>query len=227
MWIAEAKIPRSSMPEIKGNSFAVNFTRGRKLDPSIKVIEPYYTWNKFLKQRPENCGTAVIGEKPEGKSIIEMGDFDSPVRGRFMRNRKNAWFAARKITIDREIFRTAGRAIRLQNPDSNSVRQYISKARFKSETRYKLSFFVKLDKVTVGKRGFSSDVRFGNGGMNSVYYPFKQPLTGDVEWTRFEFELTTPANVGAKSSPYIGFYLDKNCTGSAWVDHVELEEIKK
>ena len=227
MWVAEAKIPRSSMPELKGNSFAVNFTRGRKLDPSVNVIEPYYTWNKFLKQRAENCGTAVIGEKPESGSIIEMGDFNVPVKGRFMRNGKGSWFAGKKLTVDREVFRTTGTAIRLQNPDSNSVRQYISKARFKSETRYKLSFFVKLDKVTVGKRGFSSDVRFGNGGRNFVFYPFKQHLTGDVQWTRFEFEFTTPAGVGAKSSPYIGFYLEKSVSGSAWIDHVELVEIKK
>ena len=37
MWVAEVKIPRRSLPEIKGNSFAVNFTRGRKLDPAVKV----------------------------------------------------------------------------------------------------------------------------------------------------------------------------------------------
>lgn len=231
MWVAEAKIPRKAFPEIKGNTFAVNFTRGRKLDPSIKVIEPYYTWNKFLKQRAENCGTAIIGEKSAAASLIGMGDFDSPVTGRFMRDGKNAWFSHKKITVDREIFRTTGTALRLQNPDSNSVRQYISKKKFKSNTRYKLSFFVKLKNVSGGKvaprGGFSSDIRFGCSGTYIVYYPFKQALTGDVEWTRFEFEFTTPANVGSRTSPYIGFYLNKNCTGSAWIDHVELVEVKK
>ena len=59
------------------------------------------------------------------------------------------------------------------------------------------------------------------------FYPFQQPLTGNVKWTRFEFELTTPPNVGSKFVPYIGFYLNKRCTGKVWLDHVELVEVKK
>ncbi|MBR7138839.1 MAG: DUF4838 domain-containing protein [Lentisphaeria bacterium] len=231
MWVAEAKIPRRSLPEIKGNSFAVNFTRGRKLDPAVKVVEPYYTWNRFVRQRPENCGTAIIGEKPESSSIVGIGDFDAPVYKRFMRNGKITWYSNRKIIVDREIFRTAGAAIRLEGEENNTVRQYIPKTKLKSNTRYKLSFFIKLKGVSGGKEaprgGVTSDVRFGNGGENSVFHPFKQALTGDVEWTRFEFEFTTPDKVGAKTKPYIGFYLHKKCSGAAWIDHVELVEVKK
>ena len=202
MWVAEVKIPRRSLPEIKGSSFAVNFTRGRKLDPAVKVVEPYYTWNKFVRQRPENCGTAIIGEKPESSSIVGICDFDAPVYKRFMRNGKITWYSNRKMIVDREIFRTAGAAIRLEGEENNTVRQYIPKTKFKSNTRYKLSFFIKLKGVSGGKEaprgGVTSDVRFGNGGENSVFHPFKQALNGNVEWTRFEFEFTTPDKVGAK-----------------------------
>ena len=91
------------------------------------------------------------------------------------------------------------------------------------------------DRIAVGvsggkeapRSGVTSDLRFGNGGRNFVFYPFKQPLTGDVNWTRFEFELTTPPDVGKVFTPYIGFYLHKKCTGTAWIDHVELIEVKK
>ena len=233
MWVAEVKIPRKSMPELKGDQFVVNFTRGRKLEPSIKVEEPYYTWNRFIKQRAENCGSAVIGEKPASDSIIAMGDFDGPFngKGRFMRNGKDFWWVNKKMIVDRKIFRTAGVSMMLHNNGGDSLRQYISKEKLKSNTRYKLSFFIKLKGVSGGKEaprsGVTSDLRFGNGGRNFVFYPFKQPLTGDVNWTRFEFELTTPPDVGKVFTPYIGFYLHKKCTGTAWIDHVELVEVKK
>ena len=220
------------MPELKGDTFVVNFTRGRKLEPSVKVIEPYYTWNKFMKQKPENCGTAIIGEKPASKSVVAMGDFDAPfTKGRFMRRNGAAWWAPKKMIIDRAVFRTAGASIQLHNDGGNSVRQYLPKGKLKSNVRYKLSFFVKLKDVSGGKvapkGGVTADVRFGNGGTNFVFLPFKQPLTGNVKWTRFEFEFNTPAEVGKKTAPYIGFYLNKECKGTAWIDHVELVEVAK
>ena len=232
MWVAEVKIPRKSMPELKGNTFVVNFTRGRKLDPSIKVVEPYYTWNKFLKQKAENCGTAIIGTKPDSRSIVAISDFDAPFKGgRFLYEGKDFWWVEKKMIIDREIFRTAGASMKIHADGGRVLRQYISQSKIKSNTRYKLSFFIKLKDVTGGKAapgsGITADVRFGNPGKNFVFYPFKQPLTGTMEWTRFEFEFTTPDKVGTQIKPYIGFYLHNKCTGSAWIDHIECVEITK
>jgi hypothetical protein len=232
MWVAEAKIPRKSMPELKGDNFVVNFTRGRKLDPTIKVIEPYYTWNKFLKQRAENCGTAIIGTKPASRSIVAISDFDAPFKGgRFLHQGKDFWWVEKKMIIDREIFRTAGASMRIHADGGRVLRQYISQSKIKSNTRYKLSFFIKLKDVSGGKvapgSGITADVRFGNPGKNFVFYPFKQPLTGTMNWTRFEFEFTTPDKVGTQIKPYIGFYLHNKCTGTAWIDHIECVEITK
>ena len=233
-WIAEARIPRKSMPELKGDTFSVNFTRGRKLDPAIKVIEPYYTWSRFGKQKPENCGIAVMGAKPASQSVIKGGDFDMPfTKGNSLKiNGKSVWYAPKKIVIDKEIFRTCGSSICLQNDGSDLLRQFFGKTALKSKTRYKLSFFVRLENVSGGKAapnaGFRSDLRFMNGGSNSVFYPFKQALRGTIPWTRFEFEFTTPENTGKTRNPYIGFYLDKNCKdGKVWLDHIELVEVKK
>ena len=46
-----------------------------------------------------------------------------------------------------------------------------------------------------------------------------------MDWTRFEFEFTTPGNVGAKRSPYIGFNLNSKCKGRVWLDHIQLTEV--
>lgn len=77
------------------------------------------------------------------------------------------------------------------------------------------------------RAGVTIDVRFGNGGKNFVFYPFKQALTGDMKWTRFEFEFTTPENVGKVAMPYIGFYLNRYARGMVWLDHVEMTEVGK
>jgi hypothetical protein len=142
------------------------------------------------------------------------------------------WYAPKKIVIDKEIFRTCGASLRLQPDGSDLLRQFFSKKSLKSKTRYKLSFFVKLQDVSGGKvapkAGFRSDLRFMNGGAGSVFYPFKQALMGTIPWTRFEFEFTTPENTGKNRDPYIGFYLDKNCkNGKVWLDHIELVEVEK
>ena len=234
MWIAEVKIPRSSMPEIKGNNFVVNFTRGRKLDPAIKVVEPYYAWSKFRKQRAEYCGTAIIGEKGVSPSVVRMGDFEGFFngKGRFMRLGKDFWWTEKKMIVDRQIFRTAGASMCIHPDGGTTLRQYLPKERLKSSTTYKLSFFVKMKDISGGKAapraGFAVDVRFGNKGRNFVFYPFKQALTGTMDWTRFEFEFTTPPHVGGKQMPYIGFYLTRGVSnGMVWLDHVEMVEVKK
>ena len=220
------------MPELKGDTFMVNFTRGRKLDPAVKVNVPYYTWNKFLKQRAENCGTAVIGIKPESTSVVKLGDFDKHVGNRrFMSSGKHFWWVSKKMVVDRTIFRTNGQSVCLVPEIASTLRQYISKDELKPSSRYKLSFFIKLKGVSGGreapKAGVTADVRFGCDGKYFVYYPFKQALRGDMDWTRFEFEFDTPQKVGNKVTPYIGFYLNRKATGKVWIDHVEMVEVKK
>ena len=119
------------------------------LDPSAKVNVPYYTWSKFIKQRAENCGTAVIGEKPESKSIIAGGDFDMPhgPGKRFLHAGKRFWWVGKTMIVDRKIFRTCGQSVCIHPDGGDTLRQYIPKEIFKSNTRYKLSFFMKLKGV--------------------------------------------------------------------------------
>ena len=224
MWVAEVKIPRASMPEIKGDQFVINFARGRVLDIPGGVKEHYYTWSKFRKQTSENCGTAIIGVKPASKSVVKDGDFDVKVRGKRFAGK---WYTNKVIHLDDKVFRTCGSAVRLEAvAGSDLLRQYLTD--FKPSTRYRFSFFVKLGAVKgkPGKpaAGLTTQIRFGGGGQ-SWFRPTQQAFTGTTNWRRLEYEFTTPADVGSKGKAYIEFRLSLNATGKVWLDHVEVVEV--
>ena len=122
MWVAEVRIPRRSMPDLKGQEFVANFTRGRVLD-GAEVVMPYYTWMPIRRQNSENCGTVTIGAVPENPSIVKYGDFAEPVLNkRFLGEwgSRSNWFGNKLLKRDTEIFRTAGAAMRLEG-DENTV----------------------------------------------------------------------------------------------------------
>ena len=224
-WIAEVKIPRKSMPELKGDKIVINFTRGRVLNEGGIVKIPHYTWFPFQKQIAENCGTAVLGKRPASQSAVLTCDFKAPVRGkRFC----GAWYTQKVLNIDDKVFRTAGRSVRLEPVDgSHLLRQYLTKANLKPSTRYRLSFFVKLDNVK-GKdkhpaSGFHSLIRFGGSGESRFLVTLPgQSFQGTSDWRRMEYEFTTPADVNSKGKAYIEFGISLNATGTAWLDQVEM-----
>ena len=226
MWVAEVKIPRKAMPEIKGNNFVINFTRGRVLtDPKAYKV-PYYAWSIFKKQQSEYCGTAIIGTRPAVKPVIRDGKFDVKVRGnRFA----GAWYTNKKIFIDEKVFRSCGKSVRIESvKGSELVRQFIPKGAIKPNARYRFSYFVKLKDVK-GKAGhaaagFSTQIRFGGKG-SSWFRPTKQAFQGSTDWRRLEYEFTAPADPCSIARAYIEFKISGNATGTAWVDNVEIVEI--
>ena len=231
MWTVEVRIPRRSMPELKGSCFIANFTRGRRLKPECGVRTSSYSWTKYLSRfSAEEGGTVVIGTVPESKSVIIGGDFDFPVSGNRMRKGKNlAWISSCPITVDEQIFMTKGQSIRLDAKNGRVIlRQPIKMQLLNAGTRYGLSFYVKLKNVTSlnGKQGFTAAIRFGNNGPGRTFYPLKHPLSGNLDWTRYQCEFTIPAGFGEKGNPYLGFYLPLGVTGKVWLDHVEIIPIK-
>lgn len=228
MWTAELRIPRKSMPELKGNSFVANFSRGRILQPECKVRVPYYRWYPGVGSKSAaTCGTVLLAPVRQKQNLLFCGDFDGPIkRNRMYSGKKAVWISSKPITVDRENFMTKGQSIRLQLPGGNRlIRQRIDKNLFKAGQRYQLSFYLKLENVINSKNpqsGLFSDIRFGKNGADNVLSPLKPSLTGTLPWTRYQFEFTAPANIGTKSAPYIGFYLAPDARGKAWIDHVEI-----
>jgi hypothetical protein len=224
-WIAEVRIPRSSMPELKDKkSFMANFTRGRML--KNKNVLPYYVWSPFPKQNPENCGVILIADKVPNDSIIPFGDFAvKPYGKRFLGHHKNGLcYGVRSLTVDNKTFRTAGASAVLI-----PVESLICFPPFKPGTKYRFSFSVKLENVKAQLRtasGFYAYIRTGGAGPAKQYFSVPNAaMTGSNDWARLEMEFTTPANTGTLSKPSLGFTLRK-ATGKVWIDNVRLVEVK-
>jgi hypothetical protein len=224
-WYAEVRIPRSSMPELKGKkSFMANFTRGRMLKG--KNVQPYYVWSPFPKQNPENCGVVIIGDKVPNDSIILYGDFEvKPYGKRYLGDhKKGQWFGYKTLTVDNKTFRTAGASAVLIPGEGLT---YFPK--FKPNTKYRFSFSVKLENVKALDRfasGFYANIRTGGAGPAQQYFALpKAAMTGTNDWVRLEMEFTTPANTGTLAKPYFTLNL-RRATGKAWVDNVRMVEVK-
>ena len=234
MWIAEVQIPRKSMPELNEKEFAVNFTRSRILKPGFKVGNLYYSWfpRSYAGHTPENFGSAIIGIRPECKSVIRCGDFDGRVIGKRMYSGKRpAWHTEdTNFVPDRQFFMTGGQSVRLELPGGNrEMRQFFHKKELKAGTRYRVSFYLKLENVVNPKKrtaGFFMDLRFGKKGPDNALFPLNPSPLGSMEWNRYQFEFTAPEGTGTDRSPYLGFYLPKEARGKVWIDHVEMFPVK-
>ena len=214
-WIAEVKIPRSSMEPAKDDAIVANFNRGRVV---TSKKSQYFSWSHYIKafNDCENYGRVFFKPLPENVSLIKCSDFAAPVKGkRFL----GPWFAAKVIHRDEAVFRTEGAATRLDD-ENDMVGQYLPD--IKENTKYKLSFYVKMDEIKGG--GVYSIIRFGNRKL--VSFPTIR-FTGTMPWTRCEYEFTTPEDkIGTVEKPYIRLVRSSKATGTAWFDQVELVEVK-
>ena len=221
-WFVEVMIPRSSMPDLQGNRIAANITRGRKLtDAKLCAAVPYYTWSAFGLQTPENCGIVRL-EEPVTASIVRDGGFAIPMRwekGKYT----SPWYGARgvKVPFSKEYFRTNGTSVILDK-NSHTLIQYIPA--IKPDTKYRLSFYIKMEKVRLLQAGGGFTMRLGFMSNQSIR-PFPRGLTGNAEWRRYVFDVRTPKNLGDRKKASICFYF-KNAEGRVLLDEVTLAETK-
>lgn len=223
-WIVEIRIPRDSMPEIKSGATG-NFTRIRSLK---KSPEPeYFAWSIFAKTfgDVDNFGMIRIGNK-DCENLLEDGDFHETDS----RPTPNGWFDWNSsLQRDTEFYRTGGASIRLDGRHRNLVQRL---PKLKPDTEYKFSFVAKIeniinpgDKNQVG--GFTCRIDDGapanvSGGIR--YFPHP-PYTGTMPWQHLEFTFKTVPETGKRKKPILYFSIPSG-SGKAWIDSVQLEEIK-
>ena len=125
------------------------------------------------------------------------------------------------IRRDTGVFLTKGASLRLE-PGSASVRQSIP---LKPDTQYRLSFFVRAEKLNPGLRIM---IRYGGNPAPSLYVlgDYRDYIRDTVDWYRVEKNFRTPKKFGTQYSPHIDFFIGKS-TGKAWIDHVELVEMTR
>ena len=221
-WYAEVKIPRKSMPEIKGARFAGNFTRGRKHnDARIHAAVPYYTWSAFGPQTPENCGIINLGQ-PKQTSHVKDGDFAIVMRWQKGKYR-SPWYGPRAVWMDfdNQYFRTCGASL-IMDARRNTLSQW--GLNLKPATKYRLSFYVKLEEVKPLKASGGLTMRIGFTSNRSIW-PLARPLHGTADWRRYVFDVTTPPNVGDPKRAAIVFSF-RDASGRALLDGISLTEIK-
>ena len=217
-WIAEIKLPRKSLNEVK-NQFPVNFFRHR----ARKSVKESYIWNPFMSRLPEvdKWGSAILGPDPN-PSIIKYGDFEMPIR-----NKRwiGPWYGVKLLEADQQIYLTGGASMKLRGGKNMSVTQ---RFKLKPKTTYEVSFFVKLDKVGLNYDG-GVRARFDECGGNVTWIP-KGFLRGTLPWTRVSKIIKTSPQCGTKRkgpyTEYLSIHLSKKDTGTAWIDHVEIREVK-
>ena len=218
-WIAEVKLPRKSLNEVK-TQFPVNFSRHRA---RLKAAGESYVWNPFMSRLPEvdKWGSAILGPDPN-PSIIRFGDFEAPIR-----NKRwiGPWYGGKVLDVDDKIYLTGGKSAKLTGKGNDDVTQ---RFKLKPETTYEVSFFVKLDKVGLNNSG-GVRAKFDERGGNVTWIP-KGFIRGTIPWTRVSKIIKTSPKCGSKRkngyTEYLSIYISKKDTGTAWVDHVEVREVK-
>ena len=174
--------------------------------------------------------------------IIRHGGFDGIVHSdRYFKETKGAaaveWYGAYSpnqptTELDEEVYHDAAPSMRIvRNPDKseNEVTQYLDQEGFKlkPDTKYRLSFFLKLKDVEPLASG---------GGVNAYVWDEKnvwflgsssnKAMCGTTSgWVAQHYEFTTGplTNQGSRSHLTIGL---RNATGTVWIDDVRLEELE-
>ena len=156
---------------------------------------------------------------PEEKSIISNGDFDGPVKGRFF----SGWYSGKPpAPLDSATYVVGGASCRIEGSDDGDVvTQYLPS--LKPNTRYRLSFFLKLDNLQCKSSGGGAGITMMQGFNHS--FPERTSYTGTMDWTHCCFELTTDPETNSRTRSYIRLRLSAGTSGTAWFDGVRLVEL--
>jgi len=154
-------------------------------------------------------------------NLFEDGAFSDGAKG---------WSLDRGVSLDMSEFVSAPAALKFTKMDpkgTSAARQKRAAGFYKPNTRYRISFFVKLDGV---KRlvdcGRSCWFTSYDGRRWYCHPGGNEFLQGTADWFYCEREFKTddfPAGMDAKQ--YIGFELDDQVVGTAWIDDIVLEEL--
>ena len=227
-WIAIIEIPLKSLGDIK-DEFRVNFTRSRVLK-NAKNYVMYYQSSKFAKNFHDldNYCRIVYGKEPNNELI--NGDFSAITNsqrafGIFKDGKwQGGWLAEKnkfvnKSSLDKNEVVSLPASIKLEGENAMLL-QYLPK--LKPNTKYRLSYYVKLQDVKALKRGGGVCANLFDD--RNRWFPTHNYLIGTNDWIYQTFEFTTGKNTNAKIKAYLRLRIF-NAKGTVWFDDVKLEEI--
>ena len=228
-WNLEVRLPVKNMKAAK-NKLSFNVIRSRFAGNDR---DPFQTWSPKVRRGHdvENYGTLEFtGNASE--SLIKGGDFtEKQIGNRLGRHIPPRWCSASKAKLiqDTKVFRTGGVSLRLDENCDGVV--YYDLPFLKADTRYRISYYIKLDKIeSLFQWGGGVCIALDCGILprKIISFPPKNgKYVGTMPWTYQSFEFRTPKNLRQNINRcylHISRFKKYN-RGTAWIDQVELHEL--
>ncbi len=223
-WKAEVRIPMASLGTLNPEGFVANFTRNRV----VSGVQQYSSWSPFLRLKfheLEHFGTIVPSELPE-RNILKNGDFDAPTHKYGIGSWIYPATLPEGVTVsqDNSTFVFGSKSLKMSNTNKKDKFVFaVTQAALaiKPNTKYRLSYFVRLENVVplTSQGGICMNI----WNTKNYWLPHNK-LVGTLPWIKQCFEFTSaPGTIPAQT--YIKPVIFQ-CTGTAWFDGVTLEEIR-
>lgn len=231
-WSIEVRIPRNTMEPCKERLIA-NVMRSRVV---AEHRSPFNTWSPKINNSQYVDHYGILEFAPSKTvSVIPGGDFTEPIHSkRFLgRHKRPRWYNDRFLRKDTKIFRTGGMSMKMDK-ETEGFTFYDLKGFMKPDTRYRLTFYIKIQDV-VSLFNWGGGVYFqidcGMKPRKVILFPKNNGrFQGTMPWTRQSFEFTTPKEFGRDSRTYLSFCRISRFNdpkGVAWIDQVEIVELLK
>ena len=195
----------------------------------LKHKSEIFSWSPYIKNFHdlENFGIFVFADQlPKDENLVKNGDFTAPAKGRSF---GGVWHTSQQefkqnISLDTTTYRVGGKSLKITAADGQRARgvTFFFNPPLKPDTTYKLTWQIKLDKVT--QQGKTSGAAVNIASPGNMFYP-RNWYCGTMPWTRQGWIFTTPKENKKKLS-YLRLYLFR-AAGSVWFDDIKLVEVKK
>ncbi len=230
----EVSIPLKNLPGLKKEGFPVNFGRNRLLK-GYEHFSDMYVWSPYSDgfHDIDSYGTMTPGDREVvydgGFDIVKPYGKNGTHWGSHKNGKYHGWIATNpktgnaKIELDDKVFFSAPRSMKITalNGKGADVQQYYWYKTIKPNTKYKISYMIKLDNVKPVSRGGGIFFNVVDSGNN--FFPQRNWLSGTQDWACMSFDFKTKDKPIHKHARFEIKML--NCTGTAWVDNISIEEV--
>ena len=223
-WNGKLVIPKTMLGKYR-STFPALLARRRVLKKTgPKVKEEFYAWLAIPDppnfHTPEYWGLIDLSGKKSSNMLkdgtlegLDINDWKSRRFFVAFRDKPN-----QKISFDKKCFVSGGQSVLFESRSQKGQMSFqLPVSGLKPDTKYRLSFFCKLDNV----KGEGLDVSLYAG--NKAIHPMRLGrLSGTHPWNRLSYEITTWKNIPEKGVVIVAL---RAAAGTMRVDNICLEEI--
>ena len=190
----------------------VAFIRNQFLDPLLAESKRYLDLVSVEQEQARRRAAGVLA------NLVPEADFsEDNGRGGF-----RAWSSIRR---DTETFVSAPSSGRLSHTNRLYAIRYFRNGELKPDTRYRVSYFLKLKDVKkLGQPQTGVHMAFSDG-MTETRFPSGSALDGTIDWIHQSFEVKTCSDVEKLKKGLVCLRL-MDASGMVWLDDVQITEIK-